>query len=465
MFDEELYLMKMKRNLVLALVVGVLNYNIAFASVENPFGDVDTSSWTYGSMEVLAQNGIIDGASFVNGKTLTRYEMSALVAKAMWKFDKSNVTVKAATQSNLEKLEKEFSPELKNMGVPISSNIQAQLQATIKTETAGISFSGGSRMRYQINPNLAGTNKTSSDPSRFQERFSLNISAPVANKLTFNAQLWTENSIAKRNVDTNVKTSTNVAPIFDKGEFVWKNASTILTIGRFQPILGQGIIYAGGEGNAMDGIYGTYKIGSKFAMSVGYADLNAGFNTGVTVNAAMQNVEYKITDKATLTVAHMKILNNPKLVGYLQKNGSSYKFDQYSLGGKVKTGVTTIILEGVKNNASGLPAGAQRNGVWGRVQWKASDYQNPGTWQTSIDYLKMGNWSIDSDFWKIVLPVPGGNGINGDGAQGFGFDFDYVVAKNLDVDFKYYALKPYDSNKSSFSSYSPYLGFITNWRF
>lgn len=465
--------MNMKRQIALALLFGFTTYGTAFAAVENPFGDVPENSWTYTSMSRLAENGIIDGASFADGKTLTRYEMAALVAKAMWKVDRADAGVKEATQANLDKLEKEFLPELKNMGVPIplalqvSSEVAPTAVQPIPTKKGSeFIFSGGSRLRYQINPNLAGTNKSSSDPSRFQERFSLNIGAPVADKVMFNAQLWTENSIAKRNVNTNVKTSTNTAPIFDKGEFVWKNANTILTVGRFQPTLGLGIIYAGGEGNAMDGIYATCNFSPAFAASLGYADLNAGFNTGVTVNVAMQNMVYKVSDNAMITAAHMKVLNNPMgITTYLQKAGASYNFDQYSLGGKVKSGETTLIVEGVKNNASGLPAGAQDKGFWSRVQWKAANPLQPGTWQTSVDYLKMGNWAIDSDFWKIVLPVPGGNGINGDGAKGFGFDFDYVVAKNVDVDFKYYKLKPYDGKKSDFSSYDAYMGFITNWRF
>ncbi|MBU2699710.1 hypothetical protein Ga0466249_000791 [Sporomusaceae bacterium BoRhaA] len=50
-------------------------------------------------------------------------------------------------------------------------------------------------------------------------------------------------------------------------------------------------------------------------------------------------------------------------------------------------------------------------------QWKASDPKKPGTYQISVDYLKFGNWAIDSTFWKIVLLVPGGNGIGGDDAK------------------------------------------------
>jgi hypothetical protein len=461
--------MNIKQSIAVALVLGFAIYGTAFAAVENPFGDVAQDNWTYQSMRVLAEKKVIDGASFADGKTLTRYEMAALVAKAMWKVDHSAAALKDATQIDLEKLEREFLPELKNMGVPISASVAPQTEVTASTDPTkkipDVTFSGGARLRYQINPTLTGTNKSKSDRSRFQERFTLNMSAPVADKVTFNMELFQENVIADRKLNTNSKGSTNNSPTFDKGEFVWKNANTVLTVGRFQPFLGQGLIYAGGPGNSMDGIYATYNFSPNFAASLGYADLNAGFNTGVTVNASIQNLNYKVNDNATFTAAHMKILNTPDLTGYLQKAGASYNFDQYALGTKIKTGEMTIIAEGVKNNASGLPAGAQDTGFWSRLQWKAANAQQPGTWQTSVDYLKMGNWAIDSDFWKIVLPIPGGNGINGDGAKGFGLDFDYVIAKNIDVDLKYYKLKPYDDNKSDFSSYDAYFGFITNWRF
>lgn len=456
---------KMKRQITLTIALGLTAFSTAFAAAVSPFDEVPEKNWTYNSMSRLAKSGVVDGyndTSFTNGKILTRYEMAFLVAKVMSKVNKSDAAVKAETKTDLEKLEDEFSAELKNLGVRVPRQ---------DGSISDVKFSGDARIRYQINPVLTATNKSSSNPSRLQERWDLNFTAPVSEKITFNGQIWTENRVLSRSVNSGTLVSENAGTMFDKGEFVWKNANTALTLGRFQPFLGQGIIFAGGPGNFMDGIYGTYKLDPRTAVSAGYADMGAEFeNIGTSglanlngnqqsVKVSMQNVSYQVDSNATLTAAHMKVMNHP-VFGTVP-----YNFDQYAVGGKVKTGEMTIIAEGVVNNADNLPANARTKGGWGRIQWKASDPKKPGTYQISADYLKFGNWAIDSTFWKIVLPVPGGNGIGGDGAKGFGLDFDYVVAKNLDVDVKYYKLKPYDSNASTFSSYEPYYGFITNWRF
>jgi len=459
--------MKMKRQIALTTIaLGLTVFGTAFATPANPFGDVPKENWTYNSMSRLAKSGVVDGyndTAFTSGKILTRYEMASLVAKTMWKVDKANATVKAETKADLEKLENEFSVELKSLGVWVPQQVG---------DVSNIKFSGDARFRYQINPVLTATNKSSSNPSRLQERWDLNFTAPVSEKITFNGQLWTENRVLSRGADTGTLIAENAGAMFDRGEFVWKNADTAVTIGRFQPFLGQGIIYAGGPGNFMDGIYGTYNLHPRMSLSFGYADMGAEFeNIGTSglsatvgsqpsVRVNMENVSYQVGSNTTLTAAHLKVLNHPVVLA----TAVPYNFDQYAVGGKVKAGAITFIAEYVVNNAANLPANAQTKGGWARLQWKASDPKKPGTFQTSIDYLKFGNWSIDSQYWKIVLPVPAGNGIGGDGAQGFGFDFDYVLAKNLDVDFKCYSLKPYSSN-STFSSYNPYYGFITNWRF
>ena len=60
----------------------------ATALAANPFSDVPKGHWAYASVAKLATEGVINGyqdGSFQGNKTMTRYEMAQIVAKALAK--------------------------------------------------------------------------------------------------------------------------------------------------------------------------------------------------------------------------------------------------------------------------------------------------------------------------------------------------------------------------------------------
>jgi len=124
----------MKKNLIVVLILilmFILNLSTVFAAT-NPFDDVPTGNWAYDSITKLAQAGIIDGYKdgiFNGDKTLTRYEMAQIVAKAISRTAKME-TVDATTKIEIDKLSKEFADELKNLGVRMT-NIEAK-QSNVK---------------------------------------------------------------------------------------------------------------------------------------------------------------------------------------------------------------------------------------------------------------------------------------------------------------------------------------------
>ena len=110
----------MKKTLVsaltTALVVGAASTTFAAA---NPFQDVPADHWAYDAVAQLANDGVIDGygdGTFRGPQSITRYEMAQMVAKAMAKND-----VSAANKAMIDKLAAEFSDELNNLGVRVSS--------------------------------------------------------------------------------------------------------------------------------------------------------------------------------------------------------------------------------------------------------------------------------------------------------------------------------------------------------
>ncbi len=99
----------MKKSLVLAMAMALGVTASAYAA--NPFSDVPAGHWAYDSIDKLAAAGVIEGmgdGSYQGDRTMTRYEMAQIVAKAM------------AKGCNVDKLAAEFSDELDALGVRVA---------------------------------------------------------------------------------------------------------------------------------------------------------------------------------------------------------------------------------------------------------------------------------------------------------------------------------------------------------
>lgn len=90
---------------------------IAFAAA-NPFSDVPADHWAYEAVTQLAAEGVIEGygdSTFRGGRSITRYEMAQMVARAMARND-----VSAADKAVIDKLAAEFADELGSLGVRVA---------------------------------------------------------------------------------------------------------------------------------------------------------------------------------------------------------------------------------------------------------------------------------------------------------------------------------------------------------
>ena len=98
--------------LLIALITGGLVGSAYAAPPANPLGDVPAGHWAYKDLDQLVKAGLIDGynGKFNGGKTLTRYEMAQLVAKAMAREDKAD----AKTKASLDRLAQELDSEMQN---------------------------------------------------------------------------------------------------------------------------------------------------------------------------------------------------------------------------------------------------------------------------------------------------------------------------------------------------------------
>ena len=101
----------MKKSLIVAMAMALGVSATAFAA--NPFSDLPAGHWAYASVAKLAAAGVVDGypdGTFKGDKTMTRYEMAQIVAKALAK----------GTIGTDDRLVGEFADELDNLGVRVA---------------------------------------------------------------------------------------------------------------------------------------------------------------------------------------------------------------------------------------------------------------------------------------------------------------------------------------------------------
>jgi len=169
----------MKKTLVILLaLVFVLSIGAtALAAPANPFVDVPAKHWAYDAVSKLAKAGIVDGygdGTFRGDKTMTRYEMAQIVAKAMARSDKASAENKAL----VDKLAVEFAAELNNLGVRV---------AKLEANQQNIKFTGNFWMRYTTDDYATAA----STGGAAQYRLRLDGVAQVDDKTTFGMRFVT----------------------------------------------------------------------------------------------------------------------------------------------------------------------------------------------------------------------------------------------------------------------------------
>ncbi|WP_285719197.1 S-layer homology domain-containing protein [Pelosinus sp. IPA-1] len=154
-----------------AMILGVAGTSFA---ASNPFVDVPANNWAYDSVKMLAKAGIVDGygdGTFKGDKTITRYEMAQIVAKAMGNEEKANAQQKA----EIKKLQAEFSDELDKLGVRVGN---------LEKNQPNLKFNGTFGLRYH-----SQDNEGIADTTAFKYRLRLDAKAVVDENTTFGMRI------------------------------------------------------------------------------------------------------------------------------------------------------------------------------------------------------------------------------------------------------------------------------------
>lgn len=403
----------MKKRLVtaLALMFGLGIGATAFAAA-NPFVDVPAKHWAYDAVNKLAKAGIVDGygdGTFRGDRTMTRYEMAQIVAKAMARSDKAD----AETKATIDKLATEFSAEIENLGVRV---------AKLEKKSDNVRFDGNLRVRYY--EEKFSNSAVGDYASKVQQaRYRLGATAEVNDTWSVRAlfQGTSDIAVANSSDDTTVK----LAETYAKG----KMGQADVTLGRWMQTSVGDVIF---DEDAITGV--KVGFGNQLKANIYYGQLHINeldsanrdrvFGTELTW-AANKNFnmfgsynQIKTRDEGAAVLMNSAKSSTGKNSINLYEIGASYKFNQ------------DWKLTGIFNKSN---ADFQSNGYKAEVQYKAIDLQKAGTWQVAAGYMKTGansvydtgNWvgSIDT---KSNIPA-----YKYDGAKGWYFDGAYVPAKNI----------------------------------
>ncbi len=113
-----------KKTLAILAGVTMAMSTTAFAATSaDSFSDVPKGHWSYDAIDYLAKNGVIEGmgdSTFQGNRSMTRYEMAAIVARAM-QHGATDIGDKAV----LDKLSAEYAPELAKLQKQVNANTKA----------------------------------------------------------------------------------------------------------------------------------------------------------------------------------------------------------------------------------------------------------------------------------------------------------------------------------------------------
>ncbi|CQR70564.1 Outer membrane protein alpha precursor [Sporomusa ovata DSM 2662] len=273
--------MKRQTAMALAAVFALSVAGTALAAPANPFVDVPAKHWAYDAINKLAQAGVISGygdGTYQGNKTLTRYEVATIVAKAMANSDKAD----AATQKEIDALKAEFGAELNNLGVRVDN---------LEKNSSKVKFTGTIRARYDYQ-DKADTTDPDIDRTRERTRLRLNMEAPIAENVTFHGRYesqsdWGSSSGSEAKL-TQAYIDGNVGAVG-------------YSFGR-QPIwLGQGLI-ADITGNC-DGL--VLSGGNKVKVAAGVFKYDTGIEADSNYNFAVANIDATVNRNLNMTASYI----------------------------------------------------------------------------------------------------------------------------------------------------------------
>ena len=372
----------MKKHLAVLAATAVLGVTSAFAA--NPFSDVTPQDWAYQAVAQLASQGIVNGypdGTFKGQNNITRYEMAQMVAKALVRQDR----VDAEQNAIINRLANEFSAELNNLGVRVS---------TLENKVGNFKFTGDARLRY--------TGKNDARDSKFDYRGRVKFEATV-----------NDNTKAVVRLAGSKEFGAEGAPKAELDRvYVQHNFGKYATVaaGRQDLIVGNGLAFDG----AFEGVVATAGK-DKLNASVAYGYLQSGTYGKLKLDKATR------AENSQVTVYQLNTMPTEKLAvkGFYADAHEKNVHNAYGASLDLKLG----------------------NKVWAGGEYVKTETQgaNGEAWTAGLGYgnynmAKQGTWSVKGQYYNIKKDAPvidSALGLAKKGNKGVYATAKYAVAKNV----------------------------------
>lgn len=426
----------MKKNLVITLAsVFVLSIgSTAFAATANPFVDLPAKHWAYDSVMELAKVGIVEGygdGTFGGDKTITRYEMAEIVAKAMVNSDKAD----AAQKITLNKLVSEFKDELTTLGVRVDK---------LEKKADKVKWSGYARVLYD------NTTKNGKFVGKDLQMISrLEPVATLNNDWTWRARI--------QNVQNLLTSGQSSALAYNGGNetttsFEYVNISgpvlgTTATLGRmtYIPVSGSPV-YGTNIECKLDGVKFEFGNALKTTVYYGKEDAKLKDSNGALKDTALYGVGFNYNWKKDTNLTG-------GLVQYKAEstNIAALKLWEAGFDTKLASDLKLKVNYGKANTANNNKA------YYVNLTYKKADLDKSGSWETWVNYRNIEQNAIyggtatngirtTNTNWDLPL------------TKSFEVGYIYVPVKNLlwktsYVDGKSTEIATKDQKQKYFSSY------------
>ncbi len=430
--------MKKQTALALAAVFAMSVAGTALAA-PNAFADVPAKHWAYDSVSKLAKAGVISGYgdnTFQGDKTLTRYEIAVIVAKAMNNTDKMNPETKAT----LDKLEAEFASELNNLGVRVDK---------LEKNASKVKFTGEIRERYEYSDgDVNGDKINTNDKTDIKTRVRISMTAPIAENVTFKGRLHTESEFGNSANDSSV--------VLDQAYITGKLGDVTYNAGRQPILLGQKLLVNNSQYN--DGLVLT--AGNDVKVTVGaykYAKTPQSASTVKNDNGVVTAVPATVGESGNYTIGNIafKLSNTLNVsASYLADDNDDNKLNKYdSIAAGLKyTGLKNFTVTGEYGEnrsdfAKALQSGDNAKAWASRVAYLGANPAKVHSFGVYVSYRK-AETGFDDYNWNDFSDLATWNGSKGalkemDNIKGLDYGFEYTLFKNGVMRLQYNDMEDY----------------------
>jgi hypothetical protein len=431
-------------SLAAAMVISAAGTSFA---ASNPFVDVPAKNWAYGAVTSLAQAGIVDGyadGKFMGDKTITRYEMAQIIAKAMAKEDK----VTAEQKATIDKLAAEYKTELEGLNVRVT---------TLEQKADKFSISGTVRTRLDKGNTDGPTVDQGAATGNYTPNSHINFDGLWAYKVNDTWAIKGESEFCRNFNSANaLGTDSQYEQFYVTGPV----AGATVKAGKFAAYSPSGLIYddkvtggqvivgntlkvtfEGGRTNLQDNdntvVTSLFTVPSTPPMTV----VTGVQNSIVSQNYASAVFDYPLNATTNIHAGYYKIGANTNLHQDASGKAVSYYIGQ--IDGQLATDWNYRVAY-AKSNATGTAYTIGGNTYTttdtkqylARVTYKTFDITKPGSYDVFGMYRKSPQISSadgNTDDWRV-------------NTKGFRIGVDYSLDKNIGLTTWYTIGKDIDTN-------------------